>query len=146
MSHSGVRDNHQSNDPIDVSSHPTYYNHKQTAHGKTTVGCNGSIEVPNPQTFGPPPPPSASLRHHSSTSNGAPSDINLENGNSHVRFAADGHPATSNKMKLERSNGRKREYDSRDSSDESETPRRRQADDVTPKLKRRQPKVDAAYR
>lgn len=145
MSHSGVRDNHRSHDSNDVSSHPTYYNHKQEAHGETTAGCNGSMDVPNPQIFGPPPPP-APLRHHSGTSNGAPSDINLENGNSHVRYAADGHPATSNKIKLERSNGRKREYDSRDSSDENETPRRRQADDVTPKLKRRQPKVDAAYR
>lgn len=146
MSHSGVRDNYQSHDPNDVSSHPTYYNHKQPAHGETTVGCNGSIEVSNPQIFGHLPPPPAPLRHHSGTSIGAPSGINLENGNSHIRYTADGHPATPSKTKLERSNGRKREYDSRDSSDESETPRRRQADDVTPKLKRRQPKVDAAYR
>lgn len=146
MFHPGVRDNYQSHDPNDISGHPTCYNHKQTAPGETALGRNGSIEVPNPQTFGPPPPSPATLRHHSDTSNSAPSDINFENGNSYVRYAADGHPATLNKMKLERSNGRKREYDSRDSSDESETPRRRQADDVTPKLKRRQPKVDAAYR
>lgn len=145
-SHSGVRDNYQSHDPNDASSHPTYHNQKQTAHGETAVSRNGSIEVPDPQVFGPPPLPPPPLRHHSCTSNGAASDINLENGNGHVRYATDGHPATPNKMKLERSNGRKREYDSRDSSDESETPRRRQADDVTPKLKRRQPKVDAAYR
>lgn len=145
MSHSIVRDKYQSHDPNDVSGHPNYYNHKQAVHKETTVGCNGSIEVSNLQTSGPPPSP-APLRHNSGTSNGAPSDISLENGNSHIRYAADGHPATPNKIKLERSNGRKREYDSRDSSDESETPRRRQADDVTPKLKRRQPKVDAAYR
>ena len=42
---------------------------------------------------------------------------------------------------------RKREYDHRDSSeDERENERRRQADDYTPKLKRRQPKVAEAYR
>lgn len=144
-SHSSVRDNYQSHDPSD-SSHPTYCNQKPTAHVETAVGRNGSMEVPNPQTFGPHPPPPPPLRHHPGTSNVAPSDINLENGNGHVRYIVDGHPTTPNKMKLERSNGRKREYDSRDSSDESETPRRRQADDVTPKLKRRQPKVDAAYR
>ena len=42
---------------------------------------------------------------------------------------------------------RKREFDYRDlSDDEQGTERKRQVDDVTPKLKRRQPKVAAAYR
>ena len=42
-------------------------------------------------------------------------------------------------------NARKRVYEEESSSDESDTPRR-QEDDVTPKNKRRQPKVAAAYR
>lgn len=70
------------------------------------------------------------------------------NGNGHGRYPTDGHTHAQSPVKIrsERSVGRKREYDNRDSSDEDDTPRRRQADDVTPKLKRRQPKVDAAYR
>lgn len=76
----------------------------------------------------------------------APSDNHVEYENGPGRYTADGQPLTPSKVRSERLNGRKREYDSRDSSDESETPRRRQVDDVTPKLKRRQPKVDAAYR
>lgn len=70
----------------------------------------------------------------------------FENGNGYGRYPADGQSQSPIKIRSERSVGRKREYDNRDSSDEDETPRRRQADDVTPKLKRRQPKVDAAYR
>lgn len=70
----------------------------------------------------------------------------FENGNGYGRYPTDGHSQSPVKIRSERSVGRKREYDNRDSSDEDETPGRRQADDVTPKLKRRQPKVDAAYR
>ena len=51
------------------------------------------------------------------------------------------------KLHSEKSYDRKREFDDRDSSDDEKgNERRRQADDVTPKLKRRQPKVAAAYR
>ena len=79
--------------------------------------------------------------------NPIPTDIYLEYGNSYGRHPMDGHAISPTKIRSERSsNGRKREYDSRDSSDENETPSRRQVDDVTPKLKRRQPKVAEAYR
>ena len=73
-------------------------------------------------------------------------DHHLENGNGYGRSANEGNSISPTKLRSERSNGRKREYDNRESSDESETPGRRQADDVTPKLKRRQPKVAEAYR
>ena len=41
---------------------------------------------------------------------------------------------------------RKRAYEERYSSEDSEEEARRQEDDITPKLKRRQPKVAEAYR
>ena len=52
------------------------------------------------------------------------------------------------KLKSERSYDRKRSRDQKDddSDDEQKKERRRQHDDVTPKLKRRQPKVAEAYR
>ena len=52
------------------------------------------------------------------------------------------------KLKSERSYDRKRLRDQKDddSDDEQKKERRRQYDDVTPKLKRRQPKVAEAYR
>ena len=62
------------------------------------------------------------------------------------RYTLDGNSTSPSKLRLDRPISRKREYDHGDSSDESETPGRRQADDVTPKLKRRQPKVAEAYR
>lgn len=70
----------------------------------------------------------------------------MVSGTTHNRYTLDGHSTSPSKIRSDRSNTRKREYDQRDSSEESETPGRRQADDVTPKLKRRQPKVAEAYR
>lgn len=49
-------------------------------------------------------------------------------------------------MRPESFGNRKRGYDERSSSEESEEAARRQDDDITPKLKRRQPKVAEAYR
>lgn len=74
------------------------------------------------------------------------SDHKIENGTTLSRYPMEGQFTPPTKLRTDKSNGRKREYDHRDSSEESETPGRRQADDVTPKLKRRQPKVAEAYR
>lgn len=56
------------------------------------------------------------------------------------------YPDSPPTLRPQRSNPRKREYDHHDASEEPENERRRQADDVTPKLKRKQPKVAEAYR
>lgn len=66
--------------------------------------------------------------------------------NGHGRHGSNGHATSPPISRTERSNPRKREFDHRESSEEPEKERRRQADDVTPKLKRRQPKVAEAYR
>ncbi|MCJ1477658.1 hypothetical protein MMC13_006331 [Lambiella insularis] len=56
-------------------------------------------------------------------------------------------PESPIKLKSQRSYDRKRDREQRDDSDEDESKeRKRQHDDVTPKLKRRQPKVAEAYR
>ncbi|KAI9880607.1 MAG: hypothetical protein M1830_001958 [Pleopsidium flavum] len=65
--------------------------------------------------------------------------------NGYAKHGSNGHAASPPTIRSERSNPRKREYDQRESSEERELERRRQADDVTPKLKRRQPKVAEAY-
>ena len=62
------------------------------------------------------------------------------------RHGSNGHAISPPILRPEKSNPRKREFDHRESSEEPEKERRRQADDVTPKLKRRQPKVAEAYR
>ena len=56
----------------------------------------------------------------------------------------DGQASSPTETRSEKSLGRKRHRDS--SSDEEDTMKRRQEDDYTPKLKKRQPKVAAAYR
>ena len=56
----------------------------------------------------------------------------------------DGQASSPTETRSEKSLGRKRPRDS--SSDEEDTLRRRQEDDYTPKLRKRQPKVAAAYR
>ncbi len=108
----------------------------------------------------PPPPPLQKPPFFDVTTTGSPlsagsnhialngyGNHNLENGNVHQRHFIDGQSASPNKLYAGGSNGRKRDFDNRDdSSDESETQGRRQVDDVTPKLKRRQPKVAEAYR
>ena len=66
--------------------------------------------------------------------------------NEHGRYGSNGHPTSPPTLRSDRSNPRKRVFDHRGSSEEPEKERRRQADDITPKLKRRQPKVAEAYR
>ena len=70
----------------------------------------------------------------------------VDNGNSQINYGADGQVPFLIDFRLERIGSRKRSYSRRDStSDEEETPARRQEDDITPKHKRRQPKIEAAY-
>ena len=69
------------------------------------------------------------------------------NGNSHQPCGNDGQAASPTQYHTERSLSRKRSYDQceESSSEEGDSPRR-QEDDITPKHKKRQPKVAAAYR
>ena len=64
----------------------------------------------------------------------------------HGRYTSNAHATSPPMFRSEKSNPRKREFDNRESSEEPEKERRRQADDITPKHKRRQPKVAEAYR
>ena len=76
-------------------------------------------------------------------------DKNFRDGSGapHGRYPADDYTIPPVRLRAERSYSHKREYAMRDeSSDEDETVRRRQADDITPKQKKRQPKVAEAYR
>ena len=73
----------------------------------------------------------------------------MQNGNGphHSQYVSESTIKSPIRLRTERSYSQRMEYKMRDdSSDEDETVRRRQADDVTPKLKRRQPKVAEAYR
>ena len=78
------------------------------------------------------------------TANGADHTNGAENGS--VKYMPNGKQYSPIKLRSERVYDRKRNFESRDSSDDEQgNERRRQVDDVTPKLKRRQPKVAAAY-
>ena len=73
----------------------------------------------------------------------------MQNGNgaSYHLYPPDDYATSPVRLRTERSYSHKREYGNRqESPDEDETIRRRQADDVTPKRKRRQPKVADAYK
>ena len=75
-----------------------------------------------------------------------PSNGNV-NGNGYFSPPTDGQATPPIDMYSEKPVSRKRSYNrAESSSDEEETPKRRQEDDFTPKLKKRQPKVAAAYR
>lgn len=120
---------------------------------------NGSI--PYSQQRGPPPPPppprnpSFNDRDSHSPHSTGPGYINpygygtngVDHGNSYFPNQSGGHVQSPVGFRSEKSGNHKRSYDNRDSSsDEEEAPARRQEDDVTPKLKRRQPQVAEAYR
>ena len=72
--------------------------------------------------------------------------VDHSNGNSNGFFSpsTDGQAPSPIETRSEKSHSRKRYRDS--PSDEEDTPKRRQEDDYTPKLKKRQPKVAEAYR
>lgn len=68
-------------------------------------------------------------------------------GNENYNNGTEGEVLSPNELPYDQLNTRKRSYNRRDSSSsEEDIPARRQEDDVTPKLKRHQPKVAAAYR
>lgn len=112
--------------------------------------------------YGPPPPPPpltwqpsfsngangspssavpGSMNGHASSTNGA----ELDNG--YYNSGTDAEILSPNAAPYSQSSIRKRSYNRRDSSSsDGDSPARRQEDEVTPKLKRRQPKVAAAYR
>ena len=121
-------------------------------------------DKPNTQRFErlpPPPPPPGRRPSWYDGPNSSPISVDtslpkrpntilenpFSNSGSQNFHPSDSHVMSPMRLRAERSYSLKREYSHRDeSSDEDETARRRQADDVTPKLKRRQPKVAEAYR
>lgn len=160
-SSSGIKSEHHDYEEGDTWKHTHLYNDRYTPHESkfTSRNMHGSSERSYPREF---EQPLVSVVHKHSFSEGVgirPLSAEQNLGN-HPLFA---DPVSTNgtsynrqsmveqynspvKTYSERLNGRKREYDHRDSSDEGEAPGRRQIDDFTPKLKRRQPKVAEAYR
>ena len=128
----------------------------EVSHLPQDYHTNGSPQYP--QGYGPPPPP---YRQHSfpegadgSPLSGGPRYMNTYNyntngadfGNGLFNYGVDEQVKSPIEFRSERTGSRKRSYTRRDSaSDQEETPARRQEDDITPKYKRRQPKVEAAY-
>lgn len=119
----------------------------------------------NQQHFGPPPPPPAVPSRHRSypdetissphsaglalvnpigyNSNGVDHSNGNGNADGLLSVSTDGQVPSPIESRSEKSVSRKRNRDS--SSDEADHPKRRQEDDYMPKLKKRQPKVAAAY-
>ncbi|KAL8737086.1 MAG: hypothetical protein Q9181_002042 [Wetmoreana brouardii] len=106
------------------------------------------------------PPPPAHLRKP--TSFDGASELPLAAGSPNGQLNGDGyagshhdntdgrsylqdHSASPTRLRSDAVNGHKREYDQQLLSDEDNTPKRRQVDDTKSKLKKRQPKVAAAY-
>ncbi|KAI4205363.1 MAG: hypothetical protein LQ350_000404 [Teloschistes chrysophthalmus] len=104
----------------------------------------------------PPPPPLARLRKLSSFDGVNERPLSADSSNGHVNGnGIDGtHHSKGNGRSYSHdhstppnaTNGRKRGYDEEALSEEDNTPKRRQADDTASKLKKRQPRVAAAYR
>ena len=112
--------------------------HKSPPTEPTALNENENTHPQWPQPPPPPPVPKSSTSDDFSYS---------PKGNGYRKYSTEGPLVSPGKLRLDRANSRKRDYDARDSSDdEREYERRRQIDDVTPKLKRRQPKVAEAYR
>lgn len=170
-SHSGSGNRLRERDPVSPQYGTTDDKHitspvRMNSYGSSADNTERRDMTARPGHNGIPPPPPPPLRksstydgnnesppssgsshgHANGHSNGyAIQNIDTENG--YRRYSADGHPVSPIKLRSERVNVRKRDYDHRDSSeDERENERRRQEDDYTPKLKRRQPKVAEAYR
>ena len=112
--------------------------------------------------FPPPPPPPPPVDHSSwqEQTDGSPMSNSLyhansyafntngtNNGNGHYNSGPDGEVISPDESRGGNLANRKRSHHHRGSfSDDDDAPARRQEDDVTPKFKRRQPKVAAAYR
>ena len=133
---------HSEQSPSDVINNP--FGRSSKVEPNKSNGHHQHYDAPPP-----PPPPDA---QHSSPDDGSPLSGGIdpygygtnttENGNGYFNYHGEHHHPPG--LRSEHSGSRKRTYES--SSDDSDTPARRQADDVTPKLKRRQPKVADAYR
>ena len=144
------RDPAERNFPSQDATHPNWPN---TVQEQAYKGFTGYPPPPPPKrkssTFdgtqqSPISPGSNPIYRNGSATNGS-DHVNGIN-NSPVKYIANGKPYSPIKLRSERMFDRKRTFESRDSSDDEQgNERRRQVDDVTPKLKRRQPKVAAAY-
>ena len=162
-SSSGIKSEYRDDDQDDTWKHNGLSNNSYAAHDNTLTSrtTHGSSERSYSQNFEHPPRPAPLAQKHPFPDSVSIRPLSAEqNLGNHPLFAdpisANGttynkqsiveHYSSPIKAHSERLNGRKREYDHRDSSDEGEAPGRRQVDDFTPKLKRRQPKVAEAYR
>lgn len=129
-----------------------------TASGRQD--CNGHSSLATLDPFEPPPPP-AHLQKPASydgtgedpLSAGSPNGYPNGNGffdshhrNGSGRSYSNSHSCSPIQLRSDAANGRKRDHDQQVVSDEDHTPKRRQVDDTKSKLKKRQPKVAAAYR
>lgn len=72
--------------------------------------------------------------------------VGSHHSNSNGRSYSQDHSTSPTRLRSDTMNGRKREHDQQAVSDEDNTPKRRQVDDTRSKLRKRQPKVAAAYR
>ncbi|KAL9128685.1 MAG: hypothetical protein Q9217_002678 [Psora testacea] len=121
--------------------------------------ANGTAKVS--QQYGhtahpPPPPPPIQNPSHNNTMVQSPDSggadpygyvsNSADSGNGHYIYGTDGQAASPTQYRSDQSLSRKRSYDQRESSSEESDSSRRQEDDITPKHKKRQPKVAAAYR
>ena len=141
--------------PLDRNSNDTP-RPQELRNGDHTTYSSISGLLPPP----PPPPPSFQQMSLPDGMDGSPTstelgDLNghavntngVDSGNGYYSTGPDGEMLSPDQSRYENARGRKRSHNRRDSSsDEDDVPARRQEDDVTPKLKRRQPKVAAAYR
>ncbi|KAK4695920.1 hypothetical protein P7C71_g1923, partial [Lecanoromycetidae sp. Uapishka_2] len=151
--------------PVDTRPLPPYLGESQRIpaenfnpadSGPNDQSSSGS--TPRPQGHGPHP---ASLRQSSylGGADGSPhaaasNDVNAhsynangtQHDNAHSNDTTQEYNQSPNDSRLATLGSRKRSFAHRgSSSDDEDTPARRQEDDVTPKLKRRQPKVAEAY-
>ena len=162
-SNSRIKSEYHDYEEGDTWKHTNLYNDRYTAHENKVISrtVHGPSERSYPQKFEQGPPPVSVVQKHSFSEGIGIRPLSAEqnlgnhplfadppstNGTSYSRQSIVEHYSSPTKAHSERLNGRKREYDHRDSSDEGESSGRRQVDDFTPKLKRRQPKVAEAYR
>ena len=115
------------------------------------VDSNGSSAQVHCHHIPPPPPPLESQNSNMDDRSPLSGEIDpygygtnpFDEGPGYFPYQSE-HSNSTSRFRSDQPAGRKRNYES--SSDESDAPPRRQEDDVTPKLKRRQPKVAEAYR
>ena len=133
--------------PSQYEQQPPHYHKNGTAPTLQHYG--------HPQHPPPPPPPIRTPSHNNAIIQSPDSGgmdpygygtNGVDNGNGYYAYGTDGQAASPTQYRSEQSLSRKRSYDQRESSSEESDSSRRQEDDITPKHKKRQPKVAAAYR